>query len=113
MRESAGPSGAEQEEIAAPNARAATRWQRPLWEALIFGLFADFLLRPLTSQSLLYAELRAGLQIIGMTLYFLNDVFRLNFALEAAKSALNRLALLQSNFSQTKSPPNQAINGNV
>jgi hypothetical protein len=62
---------------------------------------------------LLYAELRAGLQIVGMTLYFLNNVFRLNFALEAAKGALYRLTFLQSNFSQTKSPPNPAINGHA
>jgi hypothetical protein len=48
-----------------------------------------------------------------MTLYFFNDVFRLNFALEAAKSALDGLALLQPNFCQTKSPPNPAINGHA
>ena len=94
-------------------ARAAALMAAALVEALIFGLFANFLLCPLTSQSLLYAELRARLQIVGMTLHFLNDVFRLNFALEATKSALNGLALLQSDFSQTKSPPNPAINGHA
>jgi hypothetical protein len=82
-------------------------------ETLIFGLFANLLLCPLTSQSLLYAELCAGLQIVGMTLDFLNDIFRLNFALKAAKSALDGLALLQSDFCQTKSPPNPAINGHA
>ena len=90
----------------AQNAKAAARWQRPGWEHLIFGLFANLLLGSLTSQSLLYAELRARLQIVGMTLHFFNDVFRLNFALEPSQGAFNRLALLQTNFCQTKSPPN-------
>jgi hypothetical protein len=85
----------------------------PQWEQLIFGLFANLLLCPLTSQSLLYAELRARLQIVGMTLDFLNDVFRLNFALEPTQGALNGLAFLQSNFCQTKSPPNPATNGHA
>jgi len=80
---------------------------------LLFGLFANLLLCPLASQSLLYAELGAWLQIVGMTLDFLNDVFRLNFALEATQGALNGLAFLQSDFCQTKSPPNPAINGHA
>jgi hypothetical protein len=48
-----------------------------------------------------------------MTLDFLNDVFRLNFALEATQGALNGLAFLQSDFCQTKSPPNPAIIGHA
>ncbi len=74
---------------------------------LILGLFANLLLCPLTSQSLLYAELGAWLQIVGMTLDFLDDVFRLNFALEATQGALNGLAFLQSNFCQTNHHPTQ------
>ena len=35
-----------------------------------------------------------------MTLHFLNNVFRLNFALEPPQCALDRLAFLQSNFCQ-------------
>jgi len=85
----------------------------PGLDRLLLGLFANLLLCPLTSQSLLYAELGARLQIVGVTLHFLNDVFRLNFALEATQGALNRLAFLQSNFCQTKSPPNPAINGHA
>jgi len=93
---------------------AATFQRRPFFlESLIFGLFANLLLCPLTGQSLLHAELGARLQIVGMTLDFLNDVFRLNFALEATQGAFNGLALLQSNFSQTKSPPNPAIIGHA
>ncbi len=96
-----------------PNKRKGPlRMAAALWK-LLFRLFANFLLCPLASQSLLYAELRARLQIVGMTLDFLNDVFRLNFALEATQGALNGLAFLQSNFSQTKSPPNPAIIGHA
>lgn len=88
---------------------ALYRWfcKRLRLKRLIPGLFANFLLCPLTSQSLLHAHLRAWLQIIGVTLYFLNDVFRLNLALESAKGALNGLAFLQPNFCQLESPPNQ------
>jgi hypothetical protein len=80
---------------------------------LVFGFFANLLLRPLAGQRLLYAELGARLQIVGVTLHFLNDVFRLNFALEATQGALNGLAFLQSDFSQPKSPPNPAENGHA
>ena len=94
------------------NTRAAAGRQRPGLK-LILGLFANLLLCPLASQRLLYAELGARLQIVGVTLYFLNDVFRLNFALEPTQGALNGLAFLQSNFCQTKSPPNSAVNGHA
>jgi hypothetical protein len=87
---------------------AAARWMQ-----LVFGFFANLLLRPLAGQRLLYAELGARLQIVGVTLHFLNDVFRLNFALEATQGALNGLAFLQSDFSQPKSPPNPAENGHA
>jgi hypothetical protein len=36
-----------------------------------------------------------------------NDVFRLNLALEPTQGVLDRLTLLQSNFCQNSSPPNQ------
>lgn len=94
------------EKSSVQNTRAAAGWQRPWLKYLILGFLANFLLCPLASQSLLYAKLGARLQIVGMTLDFLNDVFRLNFALEATQGALNGLAFLQSNFCQTKSPPN-------
>jgi hypothetical protein len=35
-----------------------------------------------------------------VTLHFLNNVFRLNLALEPAQGILNRLTFLQSNFCQ-------------
>ena len=43
-----------------------------------------------------------------MTLHFLNDVFRLNFALEPTQGILQRLAFLQSNFCQTHHPQTNA-----
>jgi len=55
----------------------------------------------LSRQSLLHPPLLARLQVVGVTLHFLNDVFRLNLALESTQGILQRLALLQSNFSQT------------
>ena len=39
-----------------------------------------------------------------MTLDFLNDVFRLNLALEPAQGTLQRFAVMQSNFCQTDTP---------
>jgi hypothetical protein len=49
--------------------------------------FAKLLSGTLLRQSLLHAPLRTWLQVIGMTLYFLDDVFRLNLALKATEGA--------------------------
>ncbi len=43
-----------------------------------------------------------------MTLYFLDNVFLLNLALEAAKGIFQRLALLNSHFGQTVTPPDRS-----
>jgi hypothetical protein len=51
-------------------------------------LFAILFSGTLSSQGLLDSALRAGLQIEGVALHFLNDVFRLNLALEATKSVI-------------------------
>ncbi len=64
-------------------------------------LFADFFARALTRQSLLDAGLFARLQVIGVTLDFLDYVLLLYLALKTAKGVLQRFALLQSDFSQT------------
>ena len=48
------------------------------------------------------AALLARLQVKGVTLDLLDDVFLLHLALEAAKSGLESLALLHIDFSQTK-----------
>jgi hypothetical protein len=67
-------------------------------------LFANLFSGTLSRQSLLYSKLLARLKVVGMTLHFLDDVFRLNLALKSAKGVLQRLALLQSNFCQTHHP---------
>jgi len=58
----------------------------------------------LSRQSLLLSPLLARLQVVGMTLHFLNDVFRLNLALEPTQGILQRFAVMQSNFCQTDHP---------
>ena len=73
----------------------------------LIGLSANLFSGTLSRQSLLESPLLARLQVVGMTLHFLNDVFRLNLALEPTQRILQRLALLQSNFCQTLHPPNQ------
>jgi hypothetical protein len=42
----------------------------------------------LSRQSLLHSASLARLQVVGVTLYFSNDVFRLNLALEAAEGVV-------------------------
>ena len=59
----------------------------------------------LTSQSFLGPALFAGLQVEGVTLNFLNDIFLLNFAFEATKRAFERFAILQYYFCQLNPPP--------
>jgi len=49
---------------------------------------------PLASQSFLCPALFTRLQIEGVTLDLLNDVFLLNFALETSKRAFERFAVL-------------------
>jgi hypothetical protein len=57
---------------------------------------------------LLDSTLRARLQVEGVALHFLNDVFRLNLALEATESIVYGLTLLQPNFCQSHHPPTRS-----
>lgn len=66
---------------------------------------ANLLAIPLACQGFLDALLLAGLQVEGVALDFLDDVFLLHLALEAAKSILEGLTLLQTNFCQCKNTP--------
>ena len=50
-------------------------------------IFANLLSGTLLSQSLFDPALRARLQVVGVALNFLNNVFRHNLALEATESA--------------------------
>ncbi len=63
-------------------------------------LFASLLAIPLARQSCLDAFLLTGLQVVGVTLDFLDDVFLLNLPLEPAKSIFQRLAFLNTNLCQ-------------
>ena len=61
---------------------------------------------PLASQSCLHAFLFTGLQIVGVTLYFLDDVLLLYLSLEPAQRVLERFAFLNTNLCQNFPPPN-------
>ncbi len=54
----------------------------------------------LARQRLLHALLFTWLQVKRVPLHFLDNVFRLHFALETTESIFQRLAFLDSNFSQ-------------
>ncbi len=75
----------------------------PLRGNLIW-LSANLLASTLSRQGFLHSTLRARLQVERVTLYFLNDVFRLNLALEPPQGILDGLTFLQSNFCQTHHP---------
>ena len=69
-------------------------------------LFASFLAIPLACQCCLHAALLTGLQVVGVTLDFLNDVLLLYLPLEPAQRILERLAFLYTNLCQKNPPPN-------
>jgi len=56
--------------------------ERPFAALILF--FTCFLARPLASQRGLHTLFLAGLQVKGVALYLLNDVFLLHLALETA-----------------------------
>jgi hypothetical protein len=70
--------------------------------------FPSFLARPLAGQRSLHSLLLAGLQVKGVALNLLNNVFLLHFTLEAAQSVLEGLTLLKPDFCQTDTPPNSS-----
>jgi hypothetical protein len=67
---------------------------------LLIPLFARFFSIAFPRQSLFQAALLARLQIEGMPLDFLDNVFLLDFAFEPAQGVFKRLALLNPNFGQ-------------
>ena len=69
-------------------------------------LFANFLASALASQRGFYTFLLTGLEVKGVALDLLNNIFLLHLALEAAQGVLEGFTLLQSNFRQTDTPPN-------
>ncbi len=78
--------------------------ERPFTASILF--FTCFFTSPLACESRLYSLLLAWLQVKGVALDLLDNVFLLHLALEAAESVLEGFTLLKSNFCQTDTPPN-------
>jgi hypothetical protein len=72
----------------------------------LVSLFASFFAIPLACQCCFHATLFTGLQIVGVTLHFLDNVLLLNLALKPAQSVFERLAFLYANLCQEIPPPN-------
>jgi hypothetical protein len=72
----------------------------------LVSLFASLLAIPLACQCCLHAALLTGLQIVGVTLYFLDNVLLLYLPLEPAQRIFERLAFLYANLCQEIPPPN-------
>ena len=70
--------------------------------------FACFFPAAFASESFLDALFLAGLQVKGVALDLLDDVFLLHLALETPESILEGFALLKSDFSQLTTPPNSS-----
>jgi hypothetical protein len=77
--------------------------ERPFTASILF--FACFFSGALTCKRSLHTLLFAGLQVKGVTLDLLNDVFLLHLALEAAESILEGFPLLKSYFCQNLYTP--------
>ena len=78
--------------------------ERPLAALVLF--FARFFASSLASKSRLNTLFLAGLQVEGVALDLLDNVFLLHLALETAQSVLEGFTLLKSYFCQTDTPPN-------
>ena len=67
-------------------------------ESILF--LASLLPVPLARQGSLYPALFTGLQVVGVTLDFLDDVLLLHLALKPAQRIFQGFAFLNANFSQ-------------
>ena len=63
-------------------------------------LFTSLLAIPLARQCFLDATLLTGLQVVGVTFDFLDDVFLLNLPLKPTERILKRFAFLNTNLCQ-------------
>jgi hypothetical protein len=93
----------------------STRWGPDLSRAapgrsgpstLLVLFFARFLASTLASEGCFYTLFLAGLQVKGVALNLLDNVFLLHLALETAQRVLEGFTLLKSYFCQTDTPPN-------
>ena len=63
-------------------------------------LFTSLLAIPLARQGRLHTALLTWLQVVGVTLHFLDDVLLLHFPLESPQRVFQRFAFLYTNFCQ-------------
>ena len=71
-------------------------------------LFARLFPASLACERFLNTLFFAGLQIKGVALNLLNDVFLLHFALKTSQRIFEGFALLQPDFRQLTTPPNSS-----
>jgi hypothetical protein len=84
----------------------AERYMSRLFLQQLVLLFTSLLAIPLPCKRCFYALLLTGLQVVGVTLDFFDDVFLLNLTLEPAQCIFERLAFLYTNLCQVYPPPN-------
>ena len=78
--------------------------ERPSTALVLF--FTRLFASTLASESSLYTLLLAGLQVKGVALDLLDNVFLLHLALKTAQRVLEGFTLLKPYFCQTDTPPN-------
>ena len=78
---------------------------KPLDSLLVFHYPSNFFTASFSGQCLLDAFLLARLQVKGVFLHFLDDIFLLNLPLETPKRILYRLTVLNADFGQLNTPP--------
>ena len=74
--------------------------------AKLILLLTDLLTITFTSKRFFDAFLLTWFQIKRVAFYFLDNVFRLHFALKASQCVLKGFAFLYSNLCQENTPPN-------
>jgi hypothetical protein len=92
--------------VGARSSRAAPGGSGPLLQLVLF--LARLLAGSLTSQRSLHALFFAWLQVKGVALDLLDNVFLLHLAFKATQSILEGFSLLKPNFCQTDTPPNSS-----
>jgi hypothetical protein len=70
--------------------------------------FTSFFAGSFASERGFHTLFLAGLQVEGVALDLLDNVFLLHLTLEPAQSVLEGFALLKSNFRQTDTPPDSS-----
>lgn len=76
---------------------------------MLFRFGAALLSIALASQRRFGAALLTRLEVVRVSLDFLDDVLLLDFPLKAAQCALERFTILDINFSQFASPPHGQV----